>query len=576
MWHKEEIENMPAERGIVLILGAGINGAALARELVLGGVSVVVVDAGDLAGGATASSSRLIHGGLRYLEYGEFDLVRESLAERTRLLRLAPHLVRPLRLFIPVSNRSGGLRKSVGRFLGWETGASTRLEPPRGLWLVRAGLWLYDRYARDPTLPRHTAFSAADPRAVSVARERYRWLCSYYDAQVLFPERFVIDLFDDARQAARETGASLTVYTYHRATLRGRTIDVCAEAGGDAPLATFEPSAIVNATGAWVDRTLRQLRVDCPTLMGGTKGSHLVTSHARLRAALGEHGLYAEADDGRPVFILPFGDSTLVGTTDLPFEGDPGDALASTEELQYLMRTVNTIMPDVNLAAEDIDLHYCGVRPLPRTSPSAPAAITRRHWLEEHKSSDVPLYSVIGGKLTTCRSLAEQAAGTLRARLGLPPVVVSRDRPLPGGNSYPADAASLNAVLQRLAEEHGMSNDALRAVWTLRGTRTASILSECTDSAGGGILAGTDLPISFVRWVIRHEWVRRLSDLVERRLMLLYERRLSKTCLRQLAALLVEEGVLPMSEAEAEVATTVERLRIRYGKRLANPATRTK
>ena len=140
---------MPVDRGPVLILGAGINGAALARELVLGGISVVVVDSGDLAGGATSYSSRLIHGGLRYLEYGEFDLVRESLAERTRLLRLAPHLVRPLKLYIPVSNRLGGLRKSVRRFLGRKSNETTRPDPPRGLWLVRAGLWLYDRYARD-------------------------------------------------------------------------------------------------------------------------------------------------------------------------------------------------------------------------------------------------------------------------------------------------------------------------------------------------------------------------------------------------------------------------------------------
>jgi glycerol-3-phosphate dehydrogenase len=550
----------------VLILGAGINGAALARELVLGGVSVVVVDTGDLAGGATSCSSRLIHGGLRYLEYGEFDLVRESLAERTRLLRRAPHLVHPLKLFIPVSNRFGGVSKSVGRFLGWKETDPMGREPPRGLWLVRAGLWLYDRHARDPTLPRHATYLAGDPRAVSVARERYRWLCSYYDAQVLFPERFVVDLLDDARQAAGEAGASLAVYTYHRATLRGRTIELYA-AGDDLPVATFNPSAIVNATGAWVDRTLRQLRVDCPTLMGGTKGSHLVTSHARLRAALGEHGLYAEADDGRPVFILPFGDSSLVGTTDVPFDGDPGEAMASDEELEYLVRTVNAIVPDVNLTASDVDLHYCGVRPLPSWGPTAPAAITRRHWFEEHTSGEVPLYSVIGGKLTTCRSLAEQAAGTLRARLGLPGVLVSRDRPLPGGVGYPADSAAREAEWRRLAASHGLSAEAVRAVWTLRGTRTASILAEGAGRAEGS-LAGTDLPISFVHWVIRHEWVRSLNDLVERRLMLLYDRRLSVACLRQLAALLVEEGLLPGSEVEAEVQRTIERLRSRFGKRL--------
>ncbi|HVC95188.1 MAG TPA: glycerol-3-phosphate dehydrogenase/oxidase [Pirellulales bacterium] len=559
---------MPDERGTVLILGAGINGAALARELVLGGISVVVVDTGDLASGATSYSSRLIHGGLRYLEYGEFDLVRESLAERTRLLRQAPHLVRPLKLYIPVSNRLGGLRRSVGRFLGWNARGAARPGPPRGLWLVRAGLALYDRYARDPLLPRHATCTVAEERDVRVARDRYRWLCSYYDAQVMFPERFVVDLLDDARHAAGATGATFRLFTYHRATLDGRTATVRAP-GNELPVATFEPAAVVNATGAWVDRTLRQLNVNWRILMGGTKGSHLVTSHPRLRAALGGHGLYAEAEDGRPVFILPFGDSSLIGTTDVPFEGDPAEALASPKELEYLIDTVNAIVPDVYLGPDDVDLHYCGVRPLPSTSLSAPAAVTRRHWLEEHTGGDVPLYSVIGGKLTTCRSLAEQAAGTLRARLGLPPAVVSRDRPLPGGTDYPADPVALEGEWRRLAATHGLSAAQVRAIWALHGTRAATILNDGpVDESAKANLNGTDLPISFVRWVIRREWVEHLSDLVERRLMLLYDRRLSERCLRELATLMVETGRLAADGVESEVASTIERMEKRFGKRL--------
>ncbi|HUY31882.1 MAG TPA: glycerol-3-phosphate dehydrogenase/oxidase [Pirellulales bacterium] len=551
----------------VLILGAGINGAALARELVLGGISVALVDSGDLAGGATSYSSRLIHGGLRYLEYGELDLVRESLAERTRWLRLAPHLVSPLKLYIPVASRLGGLRASVGRFLGWKAKGAARSAPPRGLWLVRSGLWLYDRYARDPALPRHATYSVLDPRAIRVARDRYRWLCSYYDAQVRFPERFVVDLLDDARKAAGETGASLHVYTYHRASLRGRSVEIHS-ADDETPVSTFEPAAIVNATGAWVDWTLRQLNVAGPMLMGGTKGSHLVTSHARLRAALGDHGLYAEAGDGRPVFILPFGDLTLIGTTDVPFVGDPAEALASRAELDYLIQAVNSIVPDVCLSADEVDMHYCGVRPLPASGPATPAAITRRHWLEEHAGCDVPLYSVIGGKLTTCRSLAERAAGTLRSRLGLTPLVVSQDRPLPGGADYPADHDALEAEWRRLAALHGLSDGQARAVWTLRGTQTDSILAACGGGKTGN-LTGTDLPLSFVRWVIHHEWVRRLSDLVERRLMLLYDRRLSEPALRELAGLLVEAGLLKAGEIEAEVGRTIERLKTHFGKRLA-------
>src|SRR5688572_3873967 len=184
----------------VLILGAGINGAALARELVLNGLSVCVVDKADIASGATARSSRLIHGGLRYLEHGEFDLVRESLGERTRLLRLAPQFVQPLRLLIPVRTRFTGVPTAAGRFFGWQPGRLSRQPTTRGLWLVRMGLRLYDAYAKDAVLPRHRAHRTGQPGTVPVNREKYRWQCSYYDAQIPFPERFVLAMLQDARQ----------------------------------------------------------------------------------------------------------------------------------------------------------------------------------------------------------------------------------------------------------------------------------------------------------------------------------------------------------------------------------------
>ncbi|MGH7136481.1 MAG: FAD-dependent oxidoreductase, partial [Pirellulales bacterium] len=226
--HASEVRKSP-----ILILGAGINGAALARELVLAGMPVVVVDTGDLARGATSCSSRLIHGGLRYLEYGEFDLVRESLAERTRLLRLAPQFVRPLKLFIPVSNRCGGLWESALRFFELRRTAG-ETSPHRGLWLVRAGLKLYDWYARDPTLPRHAVLSANSPLAPPVDRGRYPWLCAYYDAQVRYPERFVVALFEDARRLAEEQKLDFQLLTYHRTSLDGSTVSVEALPDGGA------------------------------------------------------------------------------------------------------------------------------------------------------------------------------------------------------------------------------------------------------------------------------------------------------------------------------------------------------
>lgn len=555
----------------ILILGAGINGAALARELVLGGLPVVVVDTGDLARGATAYSSRLIHGGLRYLEYGEFDLVRESLAERTRLLRLAPQFVHPLQLHIPVGNRLGGLRHSLARFFGRDRhgaqAADARAAPPRGLWLVRAGLWLYDFYARDSSLPRHRVARIDERWSPPVNRTRYQWVCTYYDAQIRFPERFVMALFDDARRAAQEPGG-FQLFTYHRVEMAGRTVSIYSEQNASRPALEFEPAAIVNATGAWVDATLRQLHASSPPLMGGTKGSHLITFHAALRAALGDAGIYAEAADGRPVFLLPLGEGCLVGTTDLPYSGDPADAVATDAEIDYLIAAVNQVLPGVRLARDDVEFHYCGVRPLPHADVDRPAAITRRHWLEEHTGGPVPLFSVIGGKLTTCRSLAESSARTIRRRLRITgDAATSRDRPLPGAEGYPNDAASLETAWQSLADAHGWNVAQVRAIWQLRGTQTGSILAALSEDDRAN-LQGIDLPVAFACWTIGHEWVRQLDDLVERRLMLLYDRRLSLACLRQLAGLLVEANLLRPAELESEVQRTVRRLASHFGRRL--------
>src|SRR5436190_21246071 len=328
---------MPASP--VLILGAGINGAALARELALNGVDVVVVDQRDIAAGATAYSSRLIHGGLRYLEYGDFALVRESLEERTRLLRLAPQFVRPLRLFIPVRNRFGGFAAAARRFLGMKDRprpADANTPMLRGLWTVRFVLWLYDRYASDPTLPKHESHRPSDADVVPVDSAKYRWVCSFSDAQVVYPERFTIALLRDGLQIAQAHGREFTVLTYHDVALKNCTATI-RRAGQLEIVREFEPSAIVNATGAWVDDTLGSLGVESKRLMGGTKGSHFVTSHAGLKALLAGRAIYTEASDGRPIFILPFVHGTLIGTTDEPYEGDPANAVATPRELEYLV-----------------------------------------------------------------------------------------------------------------------------------------------------------------------------------------------------------------------------------------------
>jgi len=557
----------------VVVLGAGINGCAIARELLLNRIPVVLVDRSDFAAGTTAYSSRLIHGGLRYLEYAEFSLVRESLAERGRLLRLAPQFVRPLRLFIPVENRWGGMVSAARRFFHWEQKGSPH--QPRGLNVVRMGLTLYDWYARDPELPRHQTHRTGCPECPPLDAAKYHWMCSYYDGQIRFPERFVLAMVQDAKRLAEEQGVEFAIRTYHQARLAGDAVEVEAISGGGGTQ-RWRPSAIINATGAWVDETLERLHVKSPRLIGGTKGSHLLTYLPRLRESLGSEGVYAEARDGRPIFVLPFGEAALVGTTDERFEGPPDEVVASRAELDYLIATVNELFPQVGMTEADVSMHYCGVRPLPAVPAGTTAAITRRHWLQPNDQCEVPLYSVIGGKLTTCRSLAEESVEQILPRLGARVEANSRQRILPGGAGVPDNPEGIERIWSQWRAEFGVTRDQARAVWELCGMEGSTALRQGSERDSPGAAREEDcitdclLPRRFVRWTIEHEWAQRLCDLVERRLMLIYHPELSRQSLRELAEMLVAGGKLAPQEVTGEVERVVQRLDHRFGKQVLN------
>lgn len=568
----------------VLILGAGINGAALARELILRRVPVTIVDTADIASGTTAFSSRLIHGGLRYLEYAELDLVRQSLNERTELLHQAPHLVHPLRLFIPTTSRFGGTLQSFTRLLGARQ-RPTDNTVPRGLWLLRAGLSLYDAFARSSPLPKHAFHRVSEPNVPKVDPDRYRWLCSYYDAQVRYPEIMTVSMMEDARQLAVETKTPYHVYTYHEARWCDGVaslfpaVKACPEESAETAAQAVEqlrPAAIVNTTGAWVDHTLQTMHVDSRPLVGGTRGSHVVTFNSQVAAAIEGRGIYVEASDGRPVFVLPFGPATLIGTTDLPFRGDPRNVMATEEEIEYLLRVVREVFPAITLSRADVDLAYAGVRPLPPSDARTPSSVTRRHRIEEHEGADVPTLSLVGGKLTTCRAVAAELADRLLGRLKIERTADSRGRPLPGGQDYPSDESLVDQQHQQIAQNCQMPQEQVKAVWTLCGTRTESILADCEASSEtgnsdrGSTLPGTALPCGFVRWVIRNQWVTTVSDLVERRLMLLYHPQLSRRCLRATADLLGDERGMPQGEIQTQTRQCFERLQNHFQKALAD------
>lgn len=568
-----------ADHPTIVVLGAGINGAAIARELTLSGVGVIVVDGDDIAGGATAWSTRLIHGGLRYLEYGEIGLVQESLAERNRLVRLAPHLVRRLPFYLPVKGPWGGLWAAAARLAGCESLARAwQGRRGRGSWPVGIGLSLYDLLAAGAGWPRHRMVRAGGTGMPEVDAAAFPRAGLYCDAQLLFPERFTVELLVDARDIAAAAGTPFRVCTHRHADIgRDGVLRVGRSPAGEEPF-EVRPAAIVNATGAWVDRTLAAVLPDGEggvgrRLIGGTKGSHLVVRCPSLRAALADYGVYAEATDGRPVFVLPFGpELVLVGTTDIPYVGDPAEARADEAEIGYLIAAVARLFPTVDVRRDHVQQHYSGVRPLPYVGGDArsPAGVTRRHLVVRHAEASVPLWSIVGGKLTTCRSLAETTAATVLGALRLPVLGTSRERPLPG-----ACAGVVRENVVRTCLDHAVQAGVPRAraaavvddTVALFGVRATSVWRRGDGSAADGrLIRDVGLPRAAVGFCVGEEWAATLDDLIERRLMLSFHKRLSRAAIADVAESLADAGALPSSHVAVAVEGCVARLESRYGR----------
>lgn len=403
------LRDLAARRFDVIVIGGGINGAAIALEAQRAGYRTLLIERNDFGAGTTSRATRLIHGGLRYLEHGEFALVYESLHEREVLVREASHLVRPLRLLVPVY--AGDAR------------------PP---WKVRAGLALYDALSLRKTLPRHRAMPAPalaryEPH---LSREGLRAAYTFYDAQVEFPERLVIE---SVRAFVEAGGVALNHMEAVRLASPGGTLRavVLRDACGDE--AEVPCSVAVNAAGPWVDQVLRASDAERhDPLIGGTKGSHIVVEWPGAP----RHAIFATArEDGRPFFILPWYRYTLIGTTDLRYEGDPGAAAATPDEVRYLLGETNRLFPSAPVARDDVLYTYCGVRPLPYSPKEGEASITRSHFLVDHVKRGGPsgLLSVVGGKLTTYRSLARSGLHAIgqRAQPSQPPVPAAPAPPGP-------------------------------------------------------------------------------------------------------------------------------------------------
>lgn len=475
----------------LIVVGAGINGAGVARDAAMRGLRVLLLDKEDLGGGTTSRSTRLIHGGLRYLEHGEVGLVRESLRERERLLWAAPHLVRPLPLVIPLYR--GGRR---------------------GPLTIRAGMAAYDLLSLDKSLDRHRMLRRDEALALVPGLQSRDLLgaARYHDAQAEYAERLVVENV----VSAERHGAAVRTHTRVDGLLQEGGCVVGVRGTGADGAFTARAPVVVNAGGPWIDAILAGTGE--PRLGGGTKGSHIVV--APFPGAPAE-ALYVEARaDGRPFFVVPWNDLYLIGTTDLRHDGPPDDLAPSEAEIAYLLAETDAVLPRAGLRRGDVLYGYAGVRPLPNSDGVSAGAITRRHAVHDHGAAGGPqgLLTLVGGKLTTYRELAEETVDAALRALGRPVAASpTLSIPLPGGelagSTWDLFAASFPA-------ESGLPERSARRLMRVYGTRALAVgalatepdLREPFDPDSGAIGAE-------VVFAVREEGAVTLADILLRRTM---------------------------------------------------------
>lgn len=432
MNRNDTLDSLRSPSPTVLIIGGGINGVGTFRDLALNGVDTLLVDRADFCSGASAASSRMAHGGIRYLENGEFRLVREAVQERNRMIQNAPSLVKPLPTTIPMFKLFSGLLNAPLKFLGW-------LEKPgeRGALVIKIGLIFYDAFTgKQRTVPRHIF----DNRSRSL--EKYprlnpaiRYTATYYDGLILSPERLTLELVLDAEQEGSHARAlnyvSLVGVNGSKAMLKDELTGKGFE---------IQPKLIINAAGPWIDATNRTIGLDT-RYVGPTKGSHLVLDNPELRQAIGDHEFFFENKDGRIVLIFPLFDKVMIGTSDIPVT-DPDSVSCTEEEVDYFIEMVARVFPDIPVSREQIVFRFSGVRPLAYTRAKNAGQITRDHHIQEDWLGEIPVYSLVGGKWTSFRAFSEQAAERTLAFLGLPRKASTRTLAIGAG----VNAAALKQI----------------------------------------------------------------------------------------------------------------------------------
>ncbi|WP_119389454.1 glycerol-3-phosphate dehydrogenase/oxidase [Taklimakanibacter lacteus] len=540
----------------VLIVGAGVNGAGLFRDLCEQGLTCLIIDKADYGSGTSAAPSRLIHGGLKYLETGEFGLVAQSVLERNLLLRNAPHYVKPLRTVIPIFSWTKGWWAALRTFFG-----SLSAPRSRGALLIKLGLMIYDFYgSHHRSMPRHS-FAGRRRSLAELPQLTPRIVATgtYYDAAISHPERLVLELVLDGLSASPRSAASN--YAQVAATQGGAATISFAHMDGKV---TVRPRIVINAAGPWIDQVNAVLGAPSE-LIGGTKGSHVIIRDDHLVALLDGRMIYFEADDGRICLIYPYLGRILIGSTDIE-AADPDNVSCTSEEIDYLLASVRALLPGTSLDRSEIVYAYSGIRPLPNSKGTAPGLISRDHSapvMEAQGGRPFPIISLVGGKWTTFRGFAADVADDILARLAQARKVSTQDLPIGGGRDFPQGPAAIESWIDRVARATRQEPGRIADLFARFGTRAHTVAEFIADNSPDRSLPGLpDYSYAEIDYILQHEQVETLGDVIFRRTTLGLTGRLSSESVQAIASHLARRRNWSAERTAREIAAIGAKLNI--------------
>jgi glycerol-3-phosphate dehydrogenase len=491
----------------VLIIGAGINGAGTFRDLALNDVNVLLIDRGDFCSGTSSTSSHMAHGGIRYLENGEFRLVNEAVKERNRMLENAPHLVQPLPTVIPIFKIFSGLLNAPLKFLNI-------LDKPseRGALVIKIGLLLYDSFTRkQKTVPKHQFFGRKETlKRFPSLNSDVKFSALYFDGQLLSPERMTVELILDGED---EGGHAKALNYAELKSLNGGNAVIKDELTGEQFY--VHPKIIINAAGPWVDGVNEMLGFK-KKYIGGTKGSHLVIDNPQLRKAIGESEFFFENKDGRIVLLLPFYDKVIIGTSDLPIE-NPDVAKCTGEEEDYFIDLVKRVFPTIPISKNEIVFRFSGVRPLEYMFAKTTGQITRDHSIKTDSIDGIDVFSLVGGKWTSYRAFSEQVANVTMDDLNKKRQYSTESLPIRGGENFPHNLIELNELIELIRIESGLETDYCHLLVRRYGTKAMEVAKFIKQRKGKPLKSISSWNASELSYIIEIEKPIHLDDIFLRR-----------------------------------------------------------